>query len=254
MRRGRAGPRAGERARRRGRALQCARDRGGRAVPPGAAGDQSALLADHARLRNRVAALRSGIGDRIAPYRDPMAPTRGRLRPRGRAARGRRDERRRRAAGAAALDAVAGHHVRRHVVGSPRHHAARRRPALAVALRATARRMRGRGDVPAVSGTGRRHRGSGEDASADRRHRSLRLPAAARHAAAAARHAPGLRHPALLRRRTCCRGTSPYTDGALLRSLVHESFAHDPILLAAQTRIQLYFVSRTCRRAGPARP
>jgi hypothetical protein len=32
------------------------------------------------------------------------------------------------------------------------------------------------------------------------------------------------------------------TDGALLRSLVRESFSHDPILLAAQTRIQLYYV------------
>ena len=32
------------------------------------------------------------------------------------------------------------------------------------------------------------------------------------------------------------------TDGALLRSLVRESFEHDPILLAAKSRIQLYFV------------
>ena len=33
-----------------------------------------------------------------------------------------------------------------------------------------------------------------------------------------------------------------YTDGALLRVLLHESFAHDPIDLSQRTRVQLYFV------------
>lgn len=41
-----------------------------------------------------------------------------------------------------------------------------------------------------------------------------------------------------------------YTDGTLLRSLAQEAFAHDPILLAAKRRLQLYFVFENIQAAA----
>jgi hypothetical protein len=40
-----------------------------------------------------------------------------------------------------------------------------------------------------------------------------------------------------------------YTDGTLLRALVQESFAHDPIVLATPQRLQLYFVFENIQSA-----
>lgn len=44
------------------------------------------------------------------------------------------------------------------------------------------------------------------------------------------------------------------TDGALLRSLVRESFAHDPILLADLSRIQLYYVLENMQASSAGDP
>jgi hypothetical protein len=44
------------------------------------------------------------------------------------------------------------------------------------------------------------------------------------------------------------------TDGALLRSLVRESFAHDPILLAEKSRVQLYYVLENMQADTAAEP
>ncbi len=41
-----------------------------------------------------------------------------------------------------------------------------------------------------------------------------------------------------------------FTDGDLLRELVRDSFAHDPIPLAAAERVQLYFVHENMQAAG----
>jgi hypothetical protein len=44
------------------------------------------------------------------------------------------------------------------------------------------------------------------------------------------------------------------TDGALLRSLVRESFTHDPILLPDQSRIQLYYVLENMQASAAGDP
>jgi hypothetical protein len=45
-----------------------------------------------------------------------------------------------------------------------------------------------------------------------------------------------------------------YTDGALLRGLLHESFAHDPIDLAQRTRLQLYVVFENVQASSAGQP
>jgi hypothetical protein len=45
-----------------------------------------------------------------------------------------------------------------------------------------------------------------------------------------------------------------YTDGTLMRSLLRESFAHDPIDLSARDRIQLYLVFDNAQTASSGQP
>jgi hypothetical protein len=45
-----------------------------------------------------------------------------------------------------------------------------------------------------------------------------------------------------------------YTDGRLLRALLHESFTHDPITVAAQERVQLYLVFDNVQATAAGQP
>lgn len=198
------------------------------------------LLADEAHLRNRIAAFSLGLNDRIAPYRDPMVPTSGDY--------GLADALR--ADGALSDDdvplallhwtAVSGitfvdmWSIRRGIM--PRG-ADRRWKWLSgdcARMQAEATFLQFQEQIDNIAA-------SGEDASkiAATDRFDFLPPLGMLPLALGTR--PGFDVLRFFAPEVLSKDIA-VTDGALLRSLVRESFTHDPILLAAQDRIQLYYV------------
>ena len=198
------------------------------------------LLADETRLRNRIAGFALGLGDRIAPYRDPMAPTAGdygladALRANG--ALGDDDVplallHWTGARGITFLDMWA---MRRGVMSRGADTRWKWLSGNCSRMQAEATFLQFQEHIDDIVA-------SGEDASqiaaADR---FDYLPALGMLPLELGTR-PGFDILRFFSPEELSRDIA-VTDGALLRSLVRESFEHDPILLAAKSRIQLYFV------------
>jgi hypothetical protein len=210
------------------------------------------LLADEAHLRNRIAAFALGLEDRVAPYRDPMAPTTGDY--------GLADALR--GAGALSDDDVplALLHwtaargitfvdmwsIRRGIMSRGADRRWKWLSGECARMQAEATFLQFQEQIDDIAA-------SGDDASKIvATDRFDFLPALGMLPLAIGTR-PGfdvLRFfaPEVLPKDIAV------IDGALLRSLVRESFTHDPILLAAQSRIQLYYVLENMQADQAADP
>jgi len=198
------------------------------------------LLADEAHLRNRIAAFALGLDDRVAPYRDPMVPTTGDY--------GLADALR--ADGSLSDDdvplallhwtAVRGitfvdmWSIRRGIMSRGPDRRWKWLSGACARMQAEAAFLQFQEQVDSIAA-------SGEDASAivaaDRF--DFLPPLGILPLALGTR--PGFEVLRFFTPDVLSKDIA-VTDGALLRSLVRESFAHDPILLAEQNRVQLYYV------------
>lgn len=198
------------------------------------------LLADEAHLRNRIAAFALGLDDRIAPYRDPMAPTSGdygladALRAGGlltdddvplallhwTAARG--------------ITFVDMWSIRRGLMSRGADRRWKWLSGECARVQAESTYLQFQDQIDDIAA-------SGDDASAiaaaDRF--DFLPPLGLLPLALGTR--PGFDVLRFFAPEVLSRDIA-VTDGGLLRSLVRESFTHDPILLAEQSRIQLYYV------------
>jgi hypothetical protein len=210
------------------------------------------LLADEAHLRNRIAGFALGLNDRIAPYGDPMAPTSGDygLADALRASGGLSDDDVPLAllhwTPARGITFVDMWSIRRGIMSRGADRRWKWLSGECARMQAEATYLQFQEHIDDIAA-------SGDDAAKIAATDRFDFLPAVGMLPLALGSRPGfdvLRFfaPEMLSRDIAV------TDGPLLRSLMRESFMHDPILLAAQSRIQLYYVRENMQASMAGQP